>query len=141
MTVTNHLMLTNVSCLVSFSCFQFLKKGSFYGYEIHLELRLAKLQSWKVLKCEHQNPTWPKMCVFSLSSSYKWCWNSVHTLPSTISKSYFLFFRKSYPEGRYPKKTSVSREFSAYLLDCLLFVIFSKQKKNIFRYGLGLFVT
>ena len=32
----------------------------------------------------------------------------------------FLFFRKSNPEGRQPRKTAVSRRFSAYFLDCLI---------------------
>ena len=47
--------------------------------------------------------------------------NLVHTLPKTISKNCFLlFFQKSAPVSRQPRKTAVSRGFSAYLLDFLL---------------------
>ena len=50
-------------------------------------------------------------------------WNLVHTLLFTISKNGFLvLFRKSDPEGRLPQKTAVSRGFSAYLLDCLVYL-------------------
>ena len=34
--------------------------------------------------------------------------------------AFFLFFRKNDPEGRQPRKTSVSRGFSPYLLYCLV---------------------
>ena len=39
-----------------------------------------------------------------------------------IQKLVFLFFRKNNPEGRLPRKTAVSRRFSAYLFDCLVLV-------------------
>ena len=46
-------------------------------------------------------------------------WNLVHTLPWTISEhGFFCFFRKRDLEGRYPRKTAVSR---GYLLDCIVF--------------------
>ena len=36
-------------------------------------------------------------------------------------KTIFCFFRKNDPQGRQPRKIAVSRGFSAYLLDCLVF--------------------
>ena len=35
-------------------------------------------------------------------------------------KTFFLFFRSNHRDGRKPRKTAVSRGFSAYLLDCLI---------------------
>ena len=41
-----------------------------------------------------------------------------HT-PIDLSKEWlFIFSKKNDPEGRYPRKTAVSRGLSAYLLDC-----------------------
>ena len=49
-------------------------------------------------------------------------WNLAHILPLTLSKTVFFFvFRSNQRDGRYPRKTAMSRGISAYLLDCLVF--------------------
>ena len=67
-----------------------------------------------------------------------WCFSFVHSLSFSLAISFlpfvnsfsvslslvfcFCFFLKSDPEGHQPGKTAVSREFSAYLIDCLVFL-------------------
>ena len=46
---------------------------------------------------------------------------ATHTPLDPMLKRVFCFFRKNYPEGRQPRKTAVSRGFSAYRLNFLFF--------------------
>ena len=47
-----------------------------------------------------------------------------HSSRPYVKMFFFLFFRKSDPEDRQPRKTAVWRRFSAYLLDRLVFRLF-----------------
>ena len=45
-------------------------------------------------------------------------------------RPHFLFFRKSDPEGRQPRKTAVSSGFFAYHVDCLILSLFTSLILN-----------
>ena len=45
-----------------------------------------------------------------------------HSPRSYLKTSFFLFFQKSDSEGRWPRTTAASRGYTAYVLDCLVFL-------------------
>ena len=106
---------------LSKAVFYFLRKKCNWGLLVVISVYLPVCfsKSTRGEKPVEDIPIFSCICVYSCVSRLLakqntiLTWNLVHILPQTLSKNVFFVF--------FFWKTTVSRGFSAYLLDCLVF--------------------